>query len=114
MRNTFPISHRIIEFDIWKHLTPSGKTLYQIMCKLSNRYGFTKQKKGTKNEGWFNRSIDELMSDTGMSRNSVFRARDELFDKHFIEMVIHEDYNRHKSTRFKLRSMNDLKQFYRK
>lgn len=88
--NQFFVPHNVYEEKRFLSQAPSTKFLYSVLCKLKNRL----QQK----DGWFYRSIPDLMVDSGLSEKTVKRAKKELLVNKYI------DIKRGKEAHFKDRS----------
>lgn len=76
--NQFFVPHNVWEEDRFLSMPDSAKTLHTVLCKLKNRL---EQK-----DGWFYRSIKDLMNDTHLSERTVKRAKKLLFKLKYIDI----------------------------
>ena len=77
MYNEFTLPHEVLEDPKFNKLKISSKALYMYLGKLQNRYGT--------DDGWFWRSQLMLIQDTGMSKNTINRAKKELIKSGYLE-----------------------------
>jgi len=77
--NFFRISHKIFESERFKKLSPGAKILYITFCHLRNRFG-------DKN-GIFFRDDRTLAQDSGLSLQTVNKAKRELITHRFLRWV---------------------------
>lgn len=78
--NNFLCPHEVLEDIKFKSMPLSAKYLYIILCKLSNRY----EKQDP--DGWFWRSIGQLMEDCNLSRRAVIQGKQLLLKNQFIDV----------------------------
>ena len=93
MKKTFSMSHSIIASKQWIELSMPSKILYQVLCRLSDKYK-------TRDNKWFFRSIRHLAEETGLNKDTITKARNELIDRGFIVVNITKDHNRKKATKY--------------
>lgn len=72
----FRISHKVFESKKFKELKSGAKILYMTLCHLRNRYA-------DKN-GIFFRDDRKLVLDSGLSKNTIFPAKQELIKAGFL------------------------------
>ena len=77
----FKVPTSIIEAQCFPPLSSSARLLYFTLCYCLNR--FTDGKEPEKD--YFFCTSEELQKLTGLSRNTLFKARKELMDFQFIE-----------------------------
>ena len=87
--NNFFCPHDVIEDPKFKSQPLSARYLYVIFCHLAN----TK----ADSEGWFYRSIPQLMQDSGLGRTAVIKAKRILEQNQFID--IKRTYFKHSKQR---------------
>ena len=76
--NNFMCPHDVYEDIKFKKQSLATKHLYVTFCKLANRL--------SDKEGWFYRSIQQLMLDTSLSRSVVIKSKQQLFKNEFIDV----------------------------
>lgn len=74
--NFFRISHAVFECSAFKRLPGGAKLIYVYLCKYRNRY--------QKQKGYFTRSDNQIVKDTGLSRNTIRKHLKCLRDERFI------------------------------
>jgi len=101
--NNFLVPHAVLEDIKYIQLPISAKFLYTIHCKLANRYA--------DKEGWYWRSIPQLVRDSGLNRKTVISANKKLKKEEFIDIsaTFYEHskkrtYNSYKLNGFRKRS----------
>jgi hypothetical protein len=76
--NNYMVPHAVTEDIKYLEMKLSAKFLYQIHCKLANRYADS--------DGWYWRSIPQLVKDTGMDRKTVIEGNKILKKNEFIDI----------------------------
>jgi DNA-binding MarR family transcriptional regulator len=73
----YKVPHEIVTQLKFKNMRPSTRCIYHTLCRLGNLYGNT--------DGWFFRSINDLVEDTGLSRKTVIESKKELIKNNFVD-----------------------------
>jgi len=76
--NNFMCPHDVLEDIKFKKMPASAQMFYIHLCKLANRYD--------EGNGWFFRSLENLMNDTQKSRSVIIRSKKSLLKNHFINV----------------------------
>lgn len=90
----FKCSKEIIKDE---NLSQSAKWLYVVLSNLNNYYG--------KDKGYFSRTNEKLMDDSGLSAGTLKKAKKELVDNGYIRVIhnqLWENKEQQKSTTFRI------------
>ena len=86
-------SHTVGESKEYKRLSYAAQAFFDVMCRLRNRY------RSSEEDESFWRSDMQLMRDSGMPRNTMKRARQELVEGGFLHWQSHLG-EKHKEARY--------------
>jgi len=76
-RNFFRVSHKMMDQPGFSDLSLKAKVLYLYLCKYRNHYG---------KDSMFYRSLRSIQDDTGMTKATIIKARQELKDNWIISL----------------------------
>lgn len=85
-RHYFRVPFEISEEVKFKNMKPTSQILYYVFCRLANNY--------SDSHGWFYRSINKLVEDTGLDRKTIINAKKELIKNNFIDESITQYENK--------------------
>jgi DNA-binding MarR family transcriptional regulator len=77
-RHFFKIPYETTDTVKFRALTPTSQVLYMVLCRLANNLADT--------EGFFYHSIKDLCEKSGLERRTVFLAKKELEQSHYIDI----------------------------
>ncbi len=100
-KNTFPVSHQVLETDLFKALKPASKMLFITLCRLSNRVA--------DKYGWFYHSFTNLAKESGLHRDSIIQAKKELEGNLFIETYTSPNFRVREANKFRIIEFKQLK-----
>jgi hypothetical protein len=76
--NNFLVPHSVAEDIKFKKQPFSAKYMYDILCRLANRYA--------DKDGWFWRSTEQLCEDMYCDRKTILKAKKILKENEFIDI----------------------------